>query len=57
MNKTMKITLLVFCVLFLTLSIVTFVNGTTANSFKSKYECDNDNDGVVDAVYYYILDI
>ena len=53
----MKITLLVFCVLFLTLSIVTFVNGTTANSFKSKYECDKDNDGVVDAVYYYILDI
>jgi len=57
MNNTLKIALLVICVLFLTVSLVTFVNGTTGNCFSSKYECDKDNDGVVDVVYYYTLDI
>ena len=30
--------------------------GTTGNTFNSIYESDRDNDGVVDAVYYYTYD-
>lgn len=57
MNNTLKIALLVICVLFVTVSLVTFVNGTTGNYFNSVYECDKDNDGIVDAVYCYTFDI
>ena len=56
MNNTLKIALLVICALFLTVSLVTFVSGTTGNCFYSVYECDKDNDGVVDAVYFYTFD-
>ena len=57
MNNSLKMALLVICALFLTVSFVTLVNGNTGNCFKSTYECDKDNDGVVDAVYCYTLDI
>jgi hypothetical protein len=57
MNNTLKIALLVVSALFFTVFLVTFVNGTTGNCFNSVYECDKDNDGIVDAVYYYTFDI
>ena len=56
MNSILKIGLLVICVLFLAVSFVMLVDGTPGNCFNSIYECDKNNDGVVDAVYYYTFD-
>jgi hypothetical protein len=61
MNHTTKITVLAICAFSLTVLLTVYggsiIGGTTGNAFNSIYESDRDNDGVIDAVYYYTYDI
>ena len=61
MNHTIKITVLAICTFSLALLFTVYggsiSGGTTGNTFNSIYESDRDNDGVVDAVYYYTYDL
>jgi hypothetical protein len=61
MNHTTKITVLAICAFSLTV-LLTIYGGSssdraTGNTLNSIYESDRDNDGVIDAVYYYTYDI
>ena len=59
MKATIKIALSVICAfsLMMLLTVYLGISETAGNTFNSKYECDRDNDGVVDAVYHYTFDI
>ena len=61
MNHTIKITVLAICAFSLTVFFTVYggsiSGGTTGKTFNSIYESDRDEDGVIDAVYYYTYDI
>ena len=61
MNHTTKITVLAICALSLTVLLTVYGGSSsdraTDSTFNSIYESDRDNDGVIDAVYYYTYDI
>ncbi|MFC1843262.1 hypothetical protein ACFLZ5_00540 [Thermodesulfobacteriota bacterium] len=61
MNTTIKIALSIICAFSLSVLFTVYIGSvdgeTTGNTLNSIYECDRDNDGVVDAVYHYTYDI
>jgi len=61
MNATVKIALSIICAFFLSVLFTVYIGsvdgGNAGNTLNSIYECDRDNDGVVDAVYHYTYNI
>ena len=60
MNIIIKIALLAIGTFSLTMLLTVYIgisNGAPGNTLNSIYECDRNNDGVVDAVYHYTYDI